>query len=137
MTQGDTIRWGWIKGMYIYTILGAGGFGLAIIVMPKVMISIFSWPSQDPIVFGITGSVYLAFALLSVLGLRSPLKFTPILLLQLAYKVIWIIGVIIPALIDGSFPGSAVLPVVIFMSYIVGDFVAIPFSYVFRKQASE
>jgi hypothetical protein len=134
MTQSDTIRWGWLKGMYIYTILGAGGFGLGIIVMPKEMISLFSWPNQDPIVFGITGSVYLAFALLSVLGLRSPLKFSPILLLQLAYKAIWMIGVIIPAVIDGAFPGSAVLPVVIFMSYIIGDLIAIPFTYLFRKQ---
>lgn len=58
MTQDDTIRWGWLKEMYIYTIFGAGGFGLGIILMPKVMISIFSWPSQDPIVFGITGSVF-------------------------------------------------------------------------------
>jgi Fe2+ transport system protein B len=47
------------------------------------------------------------------------------------------IGVIVPAFITGTFPSSAVIPVVIFMSYILGDLVAIPFSYVFRKQASE
>jgi hypothetical protein len=123
MAQSNAIHWGWLKGMYIYTILGAGGFGLGILVMPKTMITVFSWPSQDPIVFGITGSVYLAFALLSILGLRSPLKFSPILLLQLTYKSIWMIGVILPAFITGTFPSSAVLPVVIFMSYILGDLV--------------
>ena len=86
MTEGLKVRWGWLKLMYIYTIVGAGGFGLGIIVIPNVMRSIFGWPSQDPIVFGVSGSVYLAFALLSILGLRSPLKFSPILLLQLCYK---------------------------------------------------
>ncbi len=139
MAQDAAVRWGWLKGMYIYTILGAGGFGLGIIVAPKVMISMFAWPSQDPIMFGITGSVYLAFALLSALGLRSPLKFSPILLLQLTYKAVWLVGVIVPQLIAGSFPGYAVLITLIFMTYILGDLIAIPRSYVFgsspRQQA--
>ena len=26
MENNVSIRWGWLKGMYIYTILGAGGF---------------------------------------------------------------------------------------------------------------
>jgi hypothetical protein len=29
------IRYGWLKGMYIYTILGAGLSGLGMILMPK------------------------------------------------------------------------------------------------------
>jgi len=44
------VRWGWLKGMYIYTIIGAGGVGLGIVVMPDGMRSIFGFPSQDPIV---------------------------------------------------------------------------------------
>ena len=27
MSTNTKIRWGWIKGMYIYTIIVAGGFG--------------------------------------------------------------------------------------------------------------
>ncbi len=136
MSNEMNVRWGWLKGMYIYTIVGAGGFGLGIIVIPNVMRSIFGWPSQDPIVFGVTGSVYLSFALLSILGLRSPLKFTPILLLQLTYKVVWFIGVILPILFAGKFPTYAILLVVIFATYIIGDLIAIPFSYVFSKNKS-
>jgi len=135
MSQDKNVRWGWLKGMYIYTIVGAGGFGLGIIMMPDVMRSMFDWPSQDPIVLGITGSVYVSFALLSILGLRSPLKFSPVLLLQLSYKVIWFIGVILPILVTGKFPSYAILYVVIFATYIIGDLIAIPFSYVFAKQA--
>lgn len=31
--QNINIRWGWLKIMYWYTIIGAGGFGLGIIVL--------------------------------------------------------------------------------------------------------
>ena len=129
------VRWGWLKGMYIYTIIGAGGVGLGIVVMPDGMRSIFGFPSQDPIVFGLCGSVYVAFGLLSILGLLSPLKFSPILLLQLCYKVVWFIGVILPILFAGKFPNYALIYVVVFASYIIGDLIAIPFSYVFAKQS--
>jgi len=135
MSKELNVRWGWLKGMYIYTIVGAGGFGLGMIIMPGFMQSSFGWPSQDPIVLGICGSVYFAFALLSILGLRSPLKFAPVLLLQLSYKVVWFIGVILPILFAGKFPTYALLYVLIFASYIIGDLIAIPFSYVFAKEA--
>ena len=134
MSRDINVRWGWLKAMYIYTIIGAGGFGLGIIIMPDVMRSIFGFPGQDPIVFGVTGSVYLSFALLSVLGLRSPLKFAPVLLLQLSYKLVWLIGVILPILFGGKFPTYGILYVVIFATYIIGDLIAIPFPYVFAKQ---
>ena len=137
MSKDANVRWGWLKLMYIYTIVGAGGFGLGIIVIPNVMKSVFSWPSQDPIVFGVTGSVYLAFAILSILGLRSPLKFVPVLLLQLCYKVVWFIGVVLPLLVAGKFPMYAILLVVIFATYIIGDLIAIPFSYVLAKQSDQ
>ena len=135
MSQDNKVRWGWLKGMYIYTIVGAGGFGLGIITMPDAIRTIFGWPGQDPIVLGITGSVYLSFALLSILGLRSPLKFAPVLLLQLSYKLVWFIGVILPIVMTARFPSYAILYVVIFATYIIGDLIAIPFSYVFGKQA--
>lgn len=137
MSQDLKVRWGWLKVMYIYTIVVAGGFGLGVIIIPNVMKSVFRWPSQDPIVYGVMGSVYVAFGLLAILGLRSPLKFVPVLLLQLAYKAVWFIGVVVPLLALGEFPLYALLLVVIFASYIVGDLIAIPFPYVFAKQPGE
>ncbi|HVN94856.1 MAG TPA: hypothetical protein VMT62_00355 [Syntrophorhabdaceae bacterium] len=129
------VRWGWLKAMYIYTIIGAGGVGLGIVVMPDGMRSIFGFPSQDAIVFGLCGSVYVAFGLLSILGLLSPLKFSPISLFQLCYKVVWFIGVILPILFAGKFPNYALIYVVVFATYVIGDLIAIPFSYVFAKQS--
>ena len=134
MDKHVKVRWGWLKIMYFYTIFGAGVFGLGMIVIPGRIISWFGFPAQDPIVFGVAGSVYLGFGVLSILGLRSPLKFTPVLLLQLFYKTIWIIGVIIPVLMTGQLPMHALLLVAIFTSYIIGDLIAIPFPYIFSKE---
>ena len=135
MSSNINIRWGWLKFMYVYTIVGAGAFGLGIVAIPKVMKSLFGLPSQDPIIFGIIGSIYMAFGLLSILGLRDPLKFVPVLLLQLFYKLVWFIDVILPLLIRGELPSYAVSFMVIFATYIIGDLIAIPFSYVFAKQS--
>lgn len=135
--SGDIkIRWGWIKGMYIYTIVAAGLFGLGMIVVPEMIKSKFTWPVEEPVAFGIIGSVYMAFGLLSILGLRSPLKFTPILLLQLCYKTIWFIGVVLPLWATAHFPSYAMPTVIIFATFIVGDLIAIPFSYVFAKESN-
>ena len=134
MSKDINVRWGWLKAIYIYTIIGAGGLGLGIIIAPDVVRSTFGWPVQDPIVLGICGSVYVAFGLLSILGLRSPLKFSPVLLLQLTYKLVWFIGVILPLLLEGKLPPHAGVYMAIFATYIIGDLIAIPFSYVFGKE---
>ncbi len=123
--------------MYIYTIVVAGLFGLGIIVVPEMIKTKFTWPVEEPVAFGIIGSVYMAFGLLSILGLRSPLKFTPILFLQLCYKTIWFIGVVFPLSATGHFPSYAMPTVIIFATFIVGDLIAIPFSYVFTKEPKQ
>ena len=97
----------------------------------------FQWPVGEPISFGICGSVYVAFGLLSLLGLRSPLKYVPILLLQLCYKLIWSIGVALPLLITGQFPSYAVSNAIIWVTFIIGDLIAIPFAYLFAKQLDQ
>jgi hypothetical protein len=134
MSDGMSIRWGWLRAMYIFTIVVAGLLGLGVIIMPETIRSMFGFPTQDPIVFGVCGSVYLAFGLLSILGLRSPLKFSPVLLLQLTYKVVWFVGVILPLPLGGRFPSYGAVYVVIFAMYVIGDLIAIPFSYVFGKE---
>jgi hypothetical protein len=133
LNKNMNINWKWLKIMYWYTIIGAGGFGLAIVLYPEAVRSLFRWPTQDPIVYGVTGSVWLAFAVLSLFGLRSPLKFAPILVLQLCYKSIWLIGVVLPLLLSRTFPLYAILHTLIFISYIIGDLIAIPFRSVFSK----
>lgn len=129
------VRWTWLKIMYAYTLIGAGGFGLGILLVPGLMMKMMGFPAQDPVTLGIAGSVFCACAVLSVLGLRSPLKFAPVLVLQLLYKLIWFIAVVLPLLVSGQFPGYAGILAVIFATYIIGDLIAIPFPVVFAKEA--
>jgi len=74
---------------------------------------------------------------LSILGLRSPLKFAPLLLMQLCYKSIWFLGVLLPLLITAHFPAYGITMVIIFATYIIGDLIAIPFSSVFAKESAQ
>ncbi len=133
MPKPFVIRRQWMRFMYLYTILGAGGFGLAIVIVPELVKAVFRWPGGEPIAFSIVGSVYVAFGLLSVLGLRDPLKFVPVLLLQLCYKSVWFVAVVLPLLIRGRLPGYGLLTAAIFTTYIIGDLIAIPFPYLLAR----
>ncbi len=126
-----------LRFMYLYTLIGAGGFGIAIIISPDVIQSLFKMPAQDPLTFGITGSVYLAFGILSILGLIFPIKLIPVLMLQLLYKTIWLFGIMLPVFLKGQFELHAVLVALIFLTYIIGDLVSIPFKYLFEKEQKE
>jgi hypothetical protein len=129
------VRVGWLKAMYLWTIVGAGGFGLLILFAPSMVESAFGLPAQDPFLRGITGSLYVAFGILSILGLRSPLKFVPVLFLQLCYKLVWFLAVLLPRLLGGQLPSHAMILSLIFATYVVGDLIAIPFSPLFAREA--
>ena len=131
MEKDITIRWKWLKGMYIYTIITAGGLGVGIILMPEAIKLMLGWPVEEPIAFGIIGAVYVAFGLASILGLLSPLKFVPILLLQLFYKIAWFLGVFLPLVLTAQYPSYGLPTAVIFATYVIGDLIAIPFPYLF------
>lgn len=140
MSANVNVRWNWLKLMYWYTILGAGGYGLLIIVAPDFVQSttrcLMPFPTQDSSIFGYMGSAMVAFAVLSILALRAPLRFLPVLMLQLVYKSVWILGVYIPMVVSGNNSIFATLFAVIFATYIIGDLIAIPFSYLLGKETN-
>jgi hypothetical protein len=133
MESNPSIRWGWLKVMYIYTIFGAGGFGLGVLLFPGQLLSALRFPTQDPVTLGLYGSVALASGLAAILALRSPLKFVPLLLLQLIYKPVWLAVFAIPLFIKGQFPLYVVFISAVFLTYIIGNLIAIPFSYLLSK----
>lgn len=140
MTANDNVRWTWLKLMYWYTILGAGGYGILIVAFPGFTQSttrcLMPFPAQDPLIFGFMGSAMTAFAFLSILALRAPLRFVPVLMLQLTYKTVWMVGVYIPLVMSGNNSLFATLFAAIFLTYIIGDLIAIPFSYLFGKETA-
>lgn len=50
----------------------------------------------------VTGALWTALALLSVLGLRNPGVMVPVLLVQLLYKGMWLLAVAVPAMARGE-----------------------------------
>jgi hypothetical protein len=123
----------WLRFMYVWTIIGAGLIGLLYLVMPSTMYSFFGVPAEEPIMAGVAYGVWLAFAIVSILGLRSPLKFAPILLLQLTYKAIWFVAIIAPRAVAGDLPSFAITMSGLFATYVIGDIVAIPWKHIFAK----
>jgi hypothetical protein len=134
-SKNDEIRFHsiWLRFMYAYTIVGAGGIGLALLVVPNTMLSLLGIPTEEPVVAGIASSVWLAFGILSIFGLRSPLKFVPLLLLQFTYKVVWFIAIIAPKAVTGDLPSFAITMSALFATFVIGDIIAIPWRYLLSK----
>ncbi len=135
MSEDVNVRWGFLKFMYAYAGISVAGFGLIILIIPDQFSSLLGAPSFEPVVWGICGSVWTGLGLLCFLGLRDPLKFLPLLLFQVVYKSIWYLAVWLPLLIMGQFPAWGLLTVLLFWTYIVGNIIAIPWSYLFKKSS--
>lgn len=135
MEKDLKVRWGWLKVMYIYTIVSAGGTGLGMVLVPKFVQSVLQYPPQDPIVFGAFGCMLISSGILAILGLRSPLKFVPLLFFQLCYKPIWFVGVLLPFLLTNKLQLYVIMYVVVFAIFVIGDLIAIPFSHLFAKES--
>lgn len=128
------IRWTFLRVMYLYTAVGAGLLGFAMILAPCWMIATFNLPIQDPLLFSIVGSVYTAFGILALFGMKYPLRFVPVLFLQMIYKSVWIIIFVLRSAPYAWPKGYPLLICAVFISYVVGDIYAIPFKYLLRKE---
>lgn len=133
MNTEKIIRWNWLKFMYVYTIVLPSITGITVIFAPDLYLGMFGWLPQDQYLLGITGSMWLSFAILAGFGLRNPLKFLPVLLFQLSYKVIWLSCVVAPLWITEGLSVMEILFALTMLSYVIGDLIAIPFKLVFSK----
>jgi hypothetical protein len=134
MENHASIRWGWLKAMYVCTVVVSGSVGVGMILLPGTFQSALRLPPQDPVMLGLGGSLFLALGLVSILGLRSPLKFVPVLLLELVYKPVWLVALALPLFLKGEFPFYVVFISATFLAFIIGDLIAVPFSYLFAKK---
>ena len=74
MAGEANVRWGWLRLMYVITIISAGAAGIGMLFTPEVVNAAFQ-TSCDASPCGMIGGTFLAFGLLSILGLRAPLRF--------------------------------------------------------------
>lgn len=75
--------------------------------------------------------VWTAFATLAGLGIIRPLKMLPILLLEIFYKVLWLIIVAYPLWSKGTLAGSPAEGATLAFLWVLLPIVAVPWGYVF------
>jgi hypothetical protein len=75
--------------------------------------------------------VWTAFATLAGLGIIRPLKMLPILLLEIFYKVLWLIIVAYPLWSAGKLQGSPAEGITSAFLWVILPIVAVPWGYVF------
>ena len=111
-------------------------FFLLIVVLlgSEVWTEIFSHKGLWEPLHGVAFSFWAAFSLLAILGLIHPLKMIPLLLVQITYKLIWLIIVAIPLWSANHLKGSPAqgLAEINFKSIFV-DLLVIPWPYVLRS----
>ncbi len=82
---------------------------------------------------GVAIGFYAALAFLCLFGIRFPLKFTPLLLMQLFYKAAWLMVSYLPARSAGLVDESLDSWFWVMAPGIVIDILVIPWGYVFRE----
>lgn len=95
---------------------------LGVDVWPAIFTRATSWEPLEGVAFSFWG----ALSVLSAAGLRYPLKMLPLLLLQLAYKCIWLMAIAVPR---WSVVGSTDLASAMLIGLVL-DMIAIPWPYV-------
>src|SRR5213083_2191613 len=111
MTEVSLVRTRALRVIYLLNFVGLG-----LMAWPRVL-----GPDKPlGLMEGVAFSFWAALSALMGLGLRYPLQMLPLLLLQLSYKVVWLLAVALPLWSAGQWDSKAtglavnfVLPVVI------------------------
>jgi hypothetical protein len=82
---------------------------------------------------GVVWSVWASFSVLSFIGIIYPLKMLPIILLEILYKVIWLLVVAYPLWSVGQLEGSDAEGLFLPFVWVIFPIVAVPWKYVFKK----
>jgi hypothetical protein len=88
-----------------------------------------SWDPTDAMVW----CVWSAFATLAGLGIIRPLKMLPILLLEIFYKVLWLLIVAYPLWSKGELVGSPAEGMTSAFLWVLLPIVAVPWAHVFAN----
>jgi hypothetical protein len=86
-----------------------------------------NWDPADAVAW----CVWTAFATLAGLGIFHPLKMLPILLLEVFYKVLWLVVVAFPLWSKGTLAGSRAEGTTMAFLWVILPIVAMPWGYVF------
>jgi hypothetical protein len=86
-----------------------------------------AWEPADAVAW----CVWTGFAMLAGLGILRPLKMLPILLLEIFYKLLWLMLVAYPLWSKGTLAGSSAEGITSGFLWVILPIVAVPWAYAF------
>ena len=107
------------------------GIGLAVVRWPDLITHPDPWPLMDSVVV----CILTAMSLLAWLGLRYPVKLLPILLFEVAWKLLWLGVVALPRVLAGDMD-AATAEVAFNCLFVVFIVAVIPWRYVWDHYAT-
>ncbi|KAL4448557.1 hypothetical protein ABPG75_005776 [Micractinium tetrahymenae] len=86
-------------------------------------------PLNPPLALPMLGAWWAAIVVVSLLGLREPYKFSPVMLMQILYKFAFLGKAIIPLAMAGRWSSIPTAPVATYASYLLPLFACAPWGY--------
>lgn len=125
--EPSTLRVNLLRGAFALIVIGQG-MRLA----PQLFDPSYSWELQRSVVV----SMLAAMVVMSLLGLRYPLKMLPVLLFEITWKAIWLLRVALPAALAGTMTDQMfeLVQMVLVVGLVI---VAMPWDYIVRRFVRE
>lgn len=121
MSEVSTVRLYALRVVYLLNFIGLGLTAWPAVLNP---------PRPLGLIDGVAFSYWAALSALLGLGVRYPLQMLPLLLLQLFYKVVWLLAVALPLWLGGQWDSQATALTRIFVIPVVLDLLVTPWTYV-------
>jgi hypothetical protein len=130
--QPDHVRYEGVPRINVYLLRLL--FGLMFLVLGRdVWTHIFThegpWDPDEAVAW----SVFASFSMLAVLGIMRPLRMLPLVLLEIAYKLVWLILVAYPLWSKDQLAGSPAEERTYAFLWVVLPIIAVPWKYVYDR----
>lgn len=119
-----------LRAMYLVAVIGAGVVGIVTLFAPRVAGEyVFVGATDVNVYLRILGALWLALGVAALCGLYQPLKFSPVLLIQLVYKAAWLLAAAVPALLSGNREPGLLFMAGLFAVWVVALLFVVPFRH--------
>ncbi|GAB5520575.1 MAG: hypothetical protein RhofKO_28260 [Rhodothermales bacterium] len=121
-----------LRFIYAANIVVAGAVGISSLFTPERAVnSVFEGLASPDMPIRVVGALWTTIAILSALGLVWPVRFSPVLLLQLVYKGGWLLVVALPVVMQGSLKGLPMGITSFFLMWVLVLLFALPYRALF------